>query len=147
MKNPMFKSCLASVTLLIGVSIYALGSIPVIARTIVSLETHNDSIANILSGYAFTVAGFLATIATFLFTFGDRPYFQLYKRRGSFGELMFLHGLALVVLGSIFAISLLLLASPAVLRLALTLTVLSLLQLTFLTFISYSLSRRSQGDR
>ncbi len=110
---------------------------------VVELTPHAKDIAQILSGYAFTVAGFLATIATFLFTLGNKPYFTLYQRRGSFSDLMFLHALAMGVLAAVFICSILLFSQPQLLRATLTLTLLSIVQLFFLTMISYKLSKRS----
>lgn len=130
-------------TLLIGASIYAAGSLRGPAHLLAELTPHAKDVAQILSGYAFTVAGFLATIATFLFTLGDKPYFQLYQRRGSFNDLMFLHGLALLVLAAVFICSLLLFAKPELLRFTLSLTFLSIVQLSLLTMVSYTLSKRS----
>ncbi len=132
-------------TLLIGLGIYNLIWLQVLNDVIRSLEGCSKEIAGILSSYAFTIAGFLATIATFLFTLGDRPYFELYRRRGSFGDLMFLHAMEMIILGSLFICSISLVAFPSLIRLALTLSIVSLLHLTFLTFISYNLSKRSNG--
>lgn len=129
--------------MLIGASIYAASNLGGPAQLVGQLVPHAKDVAQILSGYAFTVAGFLATIATFLFTLGEKPYFRLYQRRGSFSDLMFLHALALIVLGAVFVCSILLFARPALLRLTLTLTLLSIVQLFFLTMISYTLSKRS----
>ena len=98
-----------------------------------------------VSSYSFTVAGFLATIVTFLYTLGDRPYFELYKKRGSFGDFMFVCFLEMFLLGSLFVVSLALLAFSDMLRLALTLCFLSLFHLALLIFISFNLSRRSAG--
>ena|SRR5438477_2246600 len=143
MKTAVFRSCLALATLLIGASIYAASSLRGPMQLVAALVPHVHDLASILSGYAFTVAGFLATIATFLFTLGEKPYFRLYQKRGSFSDLMFLHALALIVLGAVFICSILLFARPALLRLTLTLTLLSIVQLFFLTMISYTLSKRS----
>lgn len=130
-------------TLLIGAIIYAASSLRGPAQVVGELMPHAKDVAQILSGYAFTVAGFLATIATFLFTLGEKPYFRLYQRRGSFTDLMFLHALALIVLAALFICSILLFARPELLRVTLTLTLLSIVQLFFLTMISYTLSKRS----
>ena len=131
--------------MLIGASIYAASNLKAAANLTAALLPHADEIAQILAGYAFTVAGFLATVATFLFTLGQKPYFELYQRRGSFSDLMFLHALALLVLGALFICSILLFANPELLRATLTLTLVSLLQLFLLTMISYRLSKRSHS--
>lgn len=144
MKTATFRSLLALATLLTGSAIYGLSSLPAASTAIVSLESHSESIASIVSSYAFTIGGFLATIATFLFALADRPYFQFYKRRGSFGDLMFFHGLVLLVLCLLFVLSLFLLSWPCLLRVILALTGLSVLQLVVLTYISYNLTHRSQ---
>jgi hypothetical protein len=143
MKSTTFRSLLASATLFTGVIIWGLSKLPISARFITRLEPHISELSSILSSYAFTVAGFLATIATFLFTLGDKPYFKLYKRRGNFGDLMFLHALNLLVLGGVFICSILLFAEPELLRFTLVLTGLSIVQLFSLTLASYGLTKRS----
>lgn len=143
MKSTIFRSLLALATLLIGGAIWGISSLPIPLCLLAALQGHISEISSILSSYAFTVAGFLATIATFLFTLGDKPYFQIYKRRGNFGDLMFLHALSLLVLGAVFVFSVLLFARPNLLRLTLVLTTLSIAQLFVLTLASYGLTKRS----
>lgn len=99
--------------------------------------------ASILSSYAFTIAGFLAAIVTFLYTLGERPYFKLYRNRGSFADLMFVHFFHLALLGLLFITAIGLVVYPQLMRLALTLSLLSLLHLAVLIFISFNLAKRS----
>ena len=143
MKTVTFRSLLALVTLIIGAIIWGLSSLPISLHVVTRLQTNISDVSSILSSYAFTVAGFLATIATFLFTLGDKPYFQFYKRRGNFGDLMFLHALNLFVLGAVFIFSILLFAKPELLRFTLVLAGLSIVQLFLLTLASYGLTKRS----
>ena len=116
---------------------------PVVNNVLFKMSVNAKEIASVLSSYAFTVAGFLATIVTFLYTMGDRPYFNLYKHRGSFGDLMFVHFVELFLLGSLFVVSTALVAFSDLMRLALTLCLLSLGHLAILIFISFNLSKRS----
>lgn len=104
---------------------------------------HIEAVANTGSSYAFTVAGFLATIATFLFTLGDKPYFKYYRSQGSFGDLVFLHALVLVLLFAVFLLSILMLAVPTLLRSMLAVMFVSLVDLAVLTLVSYGLTRRA----
>jgi hypothetical protein len=134
---------IALATVITGGIIYLLSSLPAASKLTTDLQSHVSELSSILTGYAFTVAGFLATIATFLFTLGDKPYFQFYKRRGSFGDLMFLHALSLAVLAGVFVFAIVILANSDLLRLTLVLTILSLIQLFMLTMVSYNLSKRS----
>ncbi len=138
------KISLVLVTTIIGAALYWLSSLVPVRQGFLALERHAEAIASVYSGYAFTVAGFLATIATFLYTLGGKPYFELYRRRGHFGDLMLFHGLTMLVLASLFVVSILMHITPSLVRLASVLTALSLFQLTVLTLISYTLSNRSQ---
>jgi len=106
-------------------------------------KDHIEAISSTGSSYAFTVAGFLATIATFLFTLGDKPYFKYYRAQGSFGDLVFLHALVLVLLFVVFVLSILMLAVPALIRSMLAVMLVSLVDLALLTFVSYGLTRRA----
>lgn len=132
--------------LLIGLICYSLTLWAPVDYMLCQLNAYRSEIASILSGYAFTIAGFIATIAAFLFTLGDRPYFQFYRRRGSFGDLMYLHGLTLLTQGVVFIFSILLLARPSLLRWSLVLTAMSMAQISLLTFVSYRLSKRSHDE-
>lgn len=128
----------------IGVGLYLVSGLSATVRCEISaLESHATDVAGVLSSYAFTVAGFLATIATFLYTLSDRPYFQLYRRRGSFGDLMFMHGLTMLVLAVLFFVSVFLHSRPELMRIAVVLSAVSLGQLSLITFISYKLSSRT----
>lgn len=109
----------------------------------VNLEPYKETVSSVLSSYSFTVAGFLATIATFIYAFNGKPFFELYRRRGSFNDLVFFHVLLLINLICIFVFSLVLLAYPSLIRITLILTILSLGMLLFLTIIYYNLSTRS----
>ena len=118
-----------------------------LARIVSQLSPHADTLSGILSGYAFTVAGFLATISTFLFTLHDKPFFQFFKscKSRSFGTLMFIHLVSLVTLGMVFICSLLIVAYDCLIGLTLALTLTSLFQLLFITFISYNLTERANS--
>lgn len=113
----------------------------------VKISAGSKEIAAILSSYAFTVGGFLATIVTFLYTLGDRPYFKLYKGRGSFGDLGFVHAIEFLLLGALFVVSVGVVVFPDLMRLALCLAIVSLMNLTLLIFISFNLSKRSNEGR
>lgn len=128
---------------IIGGVIYVLMGLKPIECVTVNLEPHIQAISSILSGYAFTVAGFMATISTFLFALGDKPYFKLYKRRGNFKDLMLLHGFAILILAMVFVLSIFLLAYPELLRVTFALTSMSLLLLLLITIISYRLAHRA----
>ena len=131
--------------LIFGVIIYKAICHPLTNSALYRMSMVSKEVAAVVSSYSFTVAGFLATIVTFLYTLGDRPYFELYKKRGSFGDFMFVCFLEMFLLGSLFVVSLALLAFSDMLRLALTLCFLSLFHLALLIFISFNLSRRSAG--
>jgi hypothetical protein len=123
-----------------------LTDIPRIERGIVKLAPHAEAVGGVLASYAFTIAGFLSVTATFLYTLGDKPFFRLYSRRGSFGDLMFIHALAFIVLAAIFAVSIVVLVSPRFLSWAIGLTAFSVVQLGALTLISYLLTSRAQAS-
>lgn len=127
----------------IGVIIYLALRLAPLEGVFDAMARQHAAIAAVLAGFAFTIAGFLATIATFLFTLADRPYFKVYRSRGSFGDLMFMHLITLVTLAALFCFSLVLIAFPQIMVVALTLTLLGLLELTVLTFASYHLTRRA----
>ena len=131
----------------IGMTAYIVGSHTNVSVHIAKLHPQITSAAGILSSYSFTVAGFLATISTFLFTLGDKPFFKFFKnsKSSSFGTLMFIHLLTFVSLGILFIVSLFLTAYPKMLTLALSLTVLTLCQLFLITTISYKLTSRSNS--
>jgi hypothetical protein len=133
------------VNLIFGIIIYKAICHPLTDSALYRMTMVSKEVASVLSSYAFTVAGFLATIVTFLYTLGDRPFFELYKKRGSFGDFMFVCFLELFLLGALFVVSLALLAFGELMRLSLTLCLLSLLHLVVLIFISFNLSRRSVG--
>ena len=132
---------------IIGFGVYALTLIPRVDHGIEKLVPHHvEAVGNVLASYAFTIAGFLSVTATFLYTMSDKPYFRLYTRRGNFGDLMFFHALAFLVLATIFVMSLATLIAPRFMHLTLALTAFSLVQLCGLTFISYMLTTRTQED-
>lgn len=142
--NPKkFRIWFGFLTVIIGVAFWVVSFWPGFSNVVSELVSFRSEVASILSSYAFTVAGFLATIATFLYTLGERPFFKLYQRRGNFSDLVFLHVATLATLATILVLSIGLLAYPSLLRPALALTVLSILQLIGLTLASYSLTRRS----
>lgn len=110
---------------------------------------HSEALASVLSSYSFTVAGFLATIATFLFTLGGKSYFEHYKRRGSFDDLVHAHVATFVMLAAVFVLSLLVLAHPSatLVKLLVSATGGSFLLLCVLTVSAYNLARRSTAVR
>lgn len=133
--------------LAIGVTFYTLMTKTSISQQLDKLIPHAETISSILSGYAFTVAGFLATISTFLFTLHEKPYFKFFKKgpNKSFGTLMFIHLVSLITLGFVFVSSLLIVAFADLIPLTLSLTLTSLIQLLLITFISYNLTERANS--
>lgn len=130
--------------LLLGILIgLSLSHVPVLAQGVAALISHSPEIASILASYAFTVAGFLATIVTFLFSFQDQSYFRHSQKTGYFRILMFQHLLAMLVLLVLFGMSLALLAYPSMLKVVLSITAVSLAQLALIIISSYGLIERS----
>lgn len=108
---------------------------------------HSESLSSVLSSYSFTVAGFLATIATFVLALGGKSYFEHYKRRGSFDDLVMTHVLTLAMLGAVFVLSVFILAHPSALSVKLLISAAggSFLLLCLLTVSAYNLARRSSA--
>ena len=130
----------------IGATVYFLTKwIPVAEKAIDLLTNHTDNWVGIVSSYAFTVAGFLATISTFLFTLSDRPFFKIFKdgESRSFATLMFIHLVTLTTLAILFILSILVTIYPFLTRAAITLTVLTLFQFTGIALISFRLTSRA----
>lgn len=144
-----FRSLILLVMLIIGGIFYTVMTLTPLVQIVNELGSHTDTLSGILSGYAFTVAGFLATISTFLFTLHDKPFFQFFKssKSRSFGTLMFIHLVSLVTLGMVFICSLLIVAYKCLIGLTLALTLTSLFQLLLITFISYNLTHRANSSQ
>ena len=115
------------------------------AKAIDLLSAHTDRWVGIVSSYSFTVAGFLATISTFLFTLSDRPFFKIFKEgeSKSFGTLMFIHLVTLVTLALLFILSILVTIYPFLTRIVVTLTVFTLFQFIGIALISFRLTSRA----
>ena len=140
-----FRSLILLAMSLIGLICYAAMTWTPLSKPIQSLVPHAGTLSGILSGYAFTVAGFLATISTFLFTLHDKPFFRFFKKgpRRSFETLMVIHFISFLTLGSVFIFSLLMVAFTNLITLTLSLTITSLTQLLLITLISYRLTSRA----
>lgn len=107
----------------------------------------SGEIASILSGYAFTVAGFLLTMATVILAFLDKPYFKHYKKNGSLDNLTFSHIIAFAWLGLIFLGSLVVVAYPFpwLICFLISATLNSLFLLGILALAVYGVARQSIG--
>lgn len=128
-----------------GVILYLLSGLGCLQYLFDTLEGKLETVSSILSSYSFTVAGFLATIATFLVALRGKSYFDFYRSRGSLGHFVFFHVLMLLWLLAIFVLSFLILAYPDLLRLALSITALSFFKLTFLCIGYYIVSDRANS--
>ena len=105
----------------------------------------SGEIAPVLSGYAFTVTGFLLTMVTVMLSFADKPYFKHYKQNGSLDNLTFSHIVAFVWLGLIFLGSLVVVTYPLpwLVGFLLSATLNSLLLLGILALAVYGIARQS----
>ena len=141
----IFRVCLTLPTLVLGSICYGVLSCDFSAPLLEKFCVHTGELSSILSGYAFTVAGFLATIATFLFTLGGRAYFEYYKKRGSFDDLVFTHVVTLMWLAIVFCASIAIVAYPLpwLVNILLSSTLVSLALIIFLTHCAYNLTRNA----
>lgn len=145
MKPMKFRLFLVLAMLSIGAAVYLLTMWCPVAKAIDLLTKHTDQWVGIVSSYSFTVAGFLATISTFLFTLSDRPFFKLFKKgeSKSFATLMFIHLITFVTLASLFLLSIFVTIYPCFTRMVITLTALTLFQFTGIALISFRLTSRA----
>lgn len=129
----------------IGAGLYLLSSLDCLQYLFDTLEGKVETVSSVLSSYSFTVAGFLATIATFLVALRGKTYFDFYRSRGSLGHFVFFHVLMLLWLLAIFVLSLLILAYPSLLRITLSITVLSFIKLALLCLGYYVVADRANS--
>lgn len=144
----IFRVCHVLATLALGGICFGILSCNFSAPLLEKFCAHTGELSSILSGFAFTVAGFLATIATFLFTLGGRAYFEHYKKRGSFDDLVFTHVLTLMWLAVVFCASIAIVAYPLpwLVNILLSSTLISLTLIIFLTYCVYNLTRNATEE-
>lgn len=107
------------------------------------IEDQLSVFSSTVASFAFTAAGVLVAVVTFLLGLSDREFMKYYRRTNNTGSLMLIILVTVLTLFATFFSSLGLLAYPGLFHAVLASLILNLLQLAFILLIAFNLTRRS----